>query len=575
MNREHHTDAALTAKVIKKRLKAIYPDTKFSVTSDNFSMGDSVDIRWTDGPKSETIDAITRRYQQGSFDGMTDCYNYSSIEPELGCPGAKYVMVHRTMSDEFKRALEKKASEVYGDFDVNDYQSYWHKINEVEEKYFPEPEPKPEVSARSTKGSLGAELEYKVVEDVDTRDNSQIYVVRVVTKVEDFSALREQMKGLGGYYSKFKKGFIFKSDPTKDLASLGVVNSAVAEPKEAEEPEVSAGMSLLAKFNTVEIENTSRIAQSDTEYCEAQQALYANVLRHLRAMFEKLQGIRCAEEEFYASVESDNCYYSGTYKHQIYEYKFVDVSKEGFSQTIEKTHKRFISQINDYFRKKYNVTIEDKEYNAYLRLEKPKSPKDYSYGYSRMTDDEIAEYKNKQKIYENVYDVYLDGIINAELHYDAIIDDIFVALDGFSFGEKADKEIRDAAIAAVSNRWNNNMNYSVKNGKISFDILSSYKCSIFNRYRVRLDNDGYRSILKALAYYDSDQKYTEIYGGWLSFTGYQREEPDGIYDTHEVYGYKVSHFKYFKNGKFEVTFTNHANALRFAKEFLGYTEQAA
>ena len=64
------TGAALTAKVIKKRLKALYPSVKFSVTSDVFSMGDSVDIRWTDGPFRETIEAITKPYQNGEFNSM-------------------------------------------------------------------------------------------------------------------------------------------------------------------------------------------------------------------------------------------------------------------------------------------------------------------------------------------------------------------------------------------------------------------------------------------------------------------------------------------------------------------------
>jgi len=54
------TGAALTAKVIKTRLKALYPSVKFSVRSDVFSMGDSVDIRWTDGPLRETIGKLSK-----------------------------------------------------------------------------------------------------------------------------------------------------------------------------------------------------------------------------------------------------------------------------------------------------------------------------------------------------------------------------------------------------------------------------------------------------------------------------------------------------------------------------------
>ena len=62
-----------------------------------------------------------------------------------------------------------------------------------------------------------SDLEYDIIQDVDTRDNSEIYVVKIITRVEDFKPLRQEMKSLGGYYSRFKRGFIFKEDPTTTL----------------------------------------------------------------------------------------------------------------------------------------------------------------------------------------------------------------------------------------------------------------------------------------------------------------------------------------------------------------------
>ena len=98
---------ALTAKVIRDRLKEEFPGVKFSVTSDRFSMGNSVDIHWTDGPITNLVDRIVNRYQQGRFDGMTDCYNYHKIdEAALGCPGAKYVHTSRDLSPERKAEIE-------------------------------------------------------------------------------------------------------------------------------------------------------------------------------------------------------------------------------------------------------------------------------------------------------------------------------------------------------------------------------------------------------------------------------------------------------------------------------------
>lgn len=60
---------------------------------------------------------------------------------------------------------------------------------------------------------------YTILKDTDTRDDSDIWVVRLnerVTKVE-FAEIRKEIKSLGGYWSGFKKGFVFKSDPTSQI----------------------------------------------------------------------------------------------------------------------------------------------------------------------------------------------------------------------------------------------------------------------------------------------------------------------------------------------------------------------
>lgn len=56
----------------------------------------------------------------------------------------------------------------------------------------------------------------EIKKDVDTRDNSILWVVSLPGKVDrdQFNEIREEMKEKGGYYSRFKKGFIFREDPT-------------------------------------------------------------------------------------------------------------------------------------------------------------------------------------------------------------------------------------------------------------------------------------------------------------------------------------------------------------------------
>jgi predicted DNA binding protein len=62
-------------------------------------------------------------------------------------------------------------------------------------------------------------LHYEIKEDIDTRDNSKLYVVKVVEKLsrDEYLTVNNNMKSIGGYYSKFKHSFVFKVDPTELL----------------------------------------------------------------------------------------------------------------------------------------------------------------------------------------------------------------------------------------------------------------------------------------------------------------------------------------------------------------------
>ncbi len=65
-----------TSKLIKKTLQAAFPETKFSVRLDKYSMGCSIDALWTDGPTDKQVKAILDRFDGQGFDGMTDCSFY-------------------------------------------------------------------------------------------------------------------------------------------------------------------------------------------------------------------------------------------------------------------------------------------------------------------------------------------------------------------------------------------------------------------------------------------------------------------------------------------------------------------
>lgn len=60
---------------------------------------------------------------------------------------------------------------------------------------------------------------YEVKEDTDTRTNEKIYLVRIRETLsrDEYIAVNKYMKSLGGYYSRFKRAFLFRDNPTEKL----------------------------------------------------------------------------------------------------------------------------------------------------------------------------------------------------------------------------------------------------------------------------------------------------------------------------------------------------------------------
>lgn len=87
---------ALGAKNLRIELKKVFPSVKFSVKSQSYSGGDNINVHWTDGPLTEDVEKIGNKYQEGSFDGMEDIYNYNhdNVWPDV-FGGARYVFENR------------------------------------------------------------------------------------------------------------------------------------------------------------------------------------------------------------------------------------------------------------------------------------------------------------------------------------------------------------------------------------------------------------------------------------------------------------------------------------------------
>lgn len=63
---------------------------------------------------------------------------------------------------------------------------------------------------------------YKITKGEDTRDGSELWVVRIVESLSksEYIEVNKAMKELNGYYSKFKHGFIFRFDPSEAIGGV-------------------------------------------------------------------------------------------------------------------------------------------------------------------------------------------------------------------------------------------------------------------------------------------------------------------------------------------------------------------
>lgn len=102
---ENGVDASkIAAANIRKLLKKQFKGVKFSVRKDGYS---AINVSWTDGPTVAQVKEVTQRFERGSFNGMTDSYDYKRSPWCQVFGGVDYVFESRELSDEHKaRAID-------------------------------------------------------------------------------------------------------------------------------------------------------------------------------------------------------------------------------------------------------------------------------------------------------------------------------------------------------------------------------------------------------------------------------------------------------------------------------------
>lgn len=119
------SEAAKCAKLVRAELKEKFPNIKFSVQSKTYSMGDNVDISYTDGVPCDQVDKVVRKYQYGEFNGMEDMYEQTNCRDDIS--QTKYLFVNRTLSPEKREEIKKELVGKWGINNPEDEQEWYQK----------------------------------------------------------------------------------------------------------------------------------------------------------------------------------------------------------------------------------------------------------------------------------------------------------------------------------------------------------------------------------------------------------------------------------------------------------------
>jgi hypothetical protein len=118
-----YLSCADTAKLLRQALKRTFLGVKFSVRSDVYAGGASIDVSWTDGPTTQAVKALADEYAGADFDAMQDLKTYRAPDlvpdPEYGVReihfGADFVFCARAVSDELAAKILDRVRPLHDD----------------------------------------------------------------------------------------------------------------------------------------------------------------------------------------------------------------------------------------------------------------------------------------------------------------------------------------------------------------------------------------------------------------------------------------------------------------------------
>ena len=290
-------------------------------------------------------------------------------------------------------------------------------------------------------------------------------------------------------------------------------------------------MGLLDKLEQVEIKADSRLPEDDLMFCETQQQAYDESRRALREIRQQWKKALQAQKDLLGTSSDGSLPYFGS----NYRFGITDINRE-----LEKLHSKFISELTGHFNTKYRMTISVGAIQEHLI---PTEPDPY-----KCDKDTSNEYHRTLRA--------------LALHYEDVVDQMFIQLDGLSFVERAFQELRTKCHKAAY--WSNsNAGYDRKGDTLRF---GGYFCSCDERWgreEWRLA-ERMQDIFTAVAHYETNT-FGRFPAGFSELLGYSDVSTSLLqFSTCR----KLVHLRMFKNGRVDLKFKTAALAKEFAETYL-------
>ena len=290
-------------------------------------------------------------------------------------------------------------------------------------------------------------------------------------------------------------------------------------------------MGLLDKLEQVEIKADSRLPEDDLMFCETQQQAYDESRRaFLKIRRQWKKAIQAQKDLLGTSSDGSLPYFGSNYRFGI-----TDINRE-----LEKLHSKFISELTRHFNTKYKVTISAEAIEEHLI---PTEPDPY-------------------KCDKDTNNAYHRTLRALALHYEDVVDQMFIQLDGLSFVERAFQELRTKCHKAAY--WSNsNAGYDRKGDTLRF---GGYFCSCDERWgreEWKLA-ERMQDIFTAVAHYETNT-FGRFPAGFSELLGYSDVSTSQFqFPTCR----KLVHLRMFKNGRVDLKFKTAALAKEFAETYL-------